>query len=224
MNRTVQSVVAVVLAVAFGVGTFWVLFSGNEAPVSSQESNQTRQQPQAAMSSEVSQGALSPDLTKVSPYQFLDLIPVGHDAPDIALPTVPSGGYHLSAAKGTRNTVLIFYQGSFCSVCGAQLQNLQTNLEAFKKADADIIAISADDKPHAMKTLGEHGLSFRVAYDPDKAIIKRFGVTNIAKGGIAWPSAYIINKQGKVAYAYASETGDRIYSEQLLAELAKLKR
>ncbi|MEB3207214.1 MAG: peroxiredoxin family protein, partial [Vampirovibrionales bacterium] len=223
MNRTVQSVVAIVLAIAFGVGTFWVLFSENEPSQPSQPPNQSNPLPQSAMSSDGSQGALSPDLTKVSPYQFLDLIPVGHDAPDLALPTVPSGRYQLSSAKGVRNTVLIFYQGSFCSVCGAQLQNLQTNLEAFKKADADIVAISADDKPHAMKTLGEHGLSFRVAYDPDKTIIKRFGVTNIAKGGIAWPSAYIINKQGKVAYAYASETGDRIYSAQLLAELAKLK-
>lgn len=165
---------------------------------------------------------LTPDLSKVDPYQFLDPVLVGKQAPDFSASTADGKSIKLSQFKGKKNLVLVFYQGSFCTVCGAQLTNIQKHLADFKAQDAEIIAISADDAQHAMKTLGEHGLSFNVVPDAEKAIIKKYGVSNVSKRNIAWPSLFVVDKQGKVQLSYASPEGHRLHSNEILPVLSKI--
>ncbi|HEY9746534.1 MAG TPA: peroxiredoxin family protein [Oculatellaceae cyanobacterium] len=166
--------------------------------------------------------ALSPDLSKTNGYKFLDLIPPGRKAPDFSAQAVNGKSIRLSSYRGKKNVVLVFYQGSFCSVCGEQLTNLQKHLSDFKKQDAEIIAISADDAAHAMQTVGEHGLSYPVVPDHSKRIIKLFGVGNVSKKGIAWPSLYIVDKQGTVRLSYASPNGHRMHSNEILPKLSQI--
>lgn len=166
--------------------------------------------------------ALSPDPSKTNGYPFLDLIPVGKKAPAFVATTATGKPISLSTFRGKKNLVVVFYQGSFCSVCGLQLTNLQQHLSDFKKQDAEIIAVSADDKAHAMQTVGEHGLSFNVVPDSTKRLIKQFGVGNISKKGIAWPSLYVIDKKGIVRLSYAARDGHRMHSNEILPVLAKV--
>ncbi len=166
--------------------------------------------------------AMSPDLSKVDAYEFLDPVPTGKPAPNFTAQTAQGKTIHLSDFKGKKNVVLVFYSGSFCSVCGAQLTNLQNHLTDYKTQDAEIIAISADDKAHAMESVGEHGLSFNVVPDADKKLIKQFGVSNISKGGMAWPSLFIVDKKGIVQLSYASKEGHRLHSNEILPKLSKI--
>ena len=166
--------------------------------------------------------ALSPDLRKTDGYRFLDLIPVGRKAPDFSTRAADGKQVRLSAFRGKKNVVLVFYQGNFCSVCGAQLTDLQKHLSDFRKQDAEIITISADNSGNALKTMGEHGLSFTVAADPGKKIIRRFGVGNVAKKGIAWPSVYIVDKAGVIRLSYASADGHRLHSSEILPKLSRI--
>jgi peroxiredoxin len=171
----------------------------------------------------VSQPTVTPDLTKVDPTQFLAPIPVGRKAPDFqAIDAMTGKPLRLSDFKGKKNVVLVFYQGSFCPVCGKQLEDLQSNLKQFQGQDTEIMAISADPQQQAQQTLGEHGLSFRVLPDPSKAIIQKFGVANITKGGIAWPSAFIVDKAGVVRLSVAEPDGRRLKSQDLLPVLSKV--
>lgn len=163
----------------------------------------------------------SPDLRQVNPYDFLDLIPEGKKAPDFQTKTVDGKTLSLAGLKG-KNLVIVFYQGSFCSVCGHQLSNLQKHIDDFKAQNTEIIAVSADDAAHAMKTLGERGLSFNVVPDPNKALIKQFGVQNISKHNIAYPSAYIIDSKGTVRLSFADAAGTRLHSNDLLPRLSKI--
>lgn len=165
---------------------------------------------------------LSPDMKNSDPYLLIDPPLKGWKAPDFNVSDATGNTVKLSDYQGKNNVVLIFYQGSFCSVCGKQLSNLQKHLKDFAAHDAKIIAISADDKDHAMQTLGERGLSFKVVPDPQKTLIKSYGVANLSKGGMAWPSAFIINKEGKVHLAYAEKSGHRLHANELLTELSKL--
>jgi peroxiredoxin len=155
-------------------------------------------------------------------YEFLDLIPVGHSAPDFTAQTALKKPFHLGSLKGHKNAVIVFYQGSFCPVCGKQLENLQANLDAFKALDTEIIAISADDTSHAMQSIGEHGLQFTVIPDSTKTLIKKYGVSNVGKEGIAWPALYIIDKSGKVRLSFAKEDGHRMHSEEILPLLKQI--
>jgi len=164
----------------------------------------------------------SPDLTKVDPYQYLDPVTVGKKAPDFAAKTADGTPIKLSQFHGRKNLVLVFYQGSFCSVCGAQLTNIQSHIADFKAQDAEILAISADDTTHAAQTVGEHGLTFPVIPDAGKKIIGQYGIGNIVKKGIAYPSLFVVDKKGVVRLSFASPEGHRMHSNEILPVLAKI--
>lgn len=166
--------------------------------------------------------SLSPVLTQADAFEFLDLIPVGKKAPAFTAQTADGKPIRLADFKGKKNLVLVFYQGSFCSVCGHQLSNIQENLSYYRAQDAEVIAISADDRAHALTSVGEHGLTFHVIPDAEKKLIKQFGVSNISKKGIAWPSLYVLDKQGTVRLAFANAEGKRLHSDEILPVLAKI--
>lgn len=166
--------------------------------------------------------SLSPMLTQTDAYEFLDPVPVGKKAPDFTAKTADGKTIHLTDFKGKKNLVMVFYQGSFCSVCGHQLANIQENMSHFKAQDAEIIAVSADDAAHALNSVGEHGLTFNVVPDPDKKVIKSFGIGNISKKNIAWPSLFVVDKKGIVRLSFASREGKRLHSNEILPVLAKI--
>lgn len=202
---------------------FWMAQHPEKSGQTAQAKTNTSKQERFSIpkNSERIAGGLSPDLNHTDPYLLIDPPLKGWDAPTFNTKDAMGKAVSLSDYKGKNNVVLIFYQGSFCSVCGRQLSNLQKHLKDFKTHETEIIAISADDKKHAMQTLGERGLSFKVVPDPQKEIIKQYGVANISKNNIAWPSAFIIDKAGKVQLSYAKEDGHRLHASDLLKALSK---
>lgn len=166
--------------------------------------------------------SLSPVLTQTDAYEFLDPVPVGKKAPNFTAQTTEGKTIHLTDFIGKKNLVMVFYQGSFCPVCGQQLGNLQENLSNFKAQDAEIIAVSADDALHALNSVGEHGLTFKVVPDHDKKVIKAFGVGNISKKGIAWPALFVVDKKGVVQMSFANREGHRLHSNEILPVLSKI--
>jgi len=200
----------------FGLGTIFIL-------------SQQPQSPSFAASGSVKKpipgqlpAATAPDVSTLDPFNFLEVIPVGKPAPDFKVTDADGSPVQLSQFKGKKNVVLVFYQGHFCHVCGAQLSNFQKHFNLFQQQDADILAISADDKSLAEQTLGEKGLSFHIIPDPQKVVINRFGVSNIAKKGIAWPSVYVVDKKGVVRFSYADYDGKRLHSGDILPVLSKI--
>jgi mycoredoxin-dependent peroxiredoxin len=173
-------------------------------------------------SAESPPSSLTPNLSQTDAYEFLDPIPVGHAAPDFMGKTADGKNVRLSSLKGHKNAVLVFYQGSFCTVCGAQLTDLQNHVSEFKKQEAEIIAISADDNAHALQSVGEHGLTFSVVPDTNKAIIKKYGVSNVSKQGLAWPSLFVVDKKGQIRLSYADRDGHRLHSDEILPVLSKI--
>jgi peroxiredoxin len=125
---------------------------------------------------------------------------------------------------GKKNVVIIFYSGNSCPVCGHQLENIQSHLKDFNTQEAQVLAISADAAEQAKMTLGEHGLSFSVIPDPQRKLIKQFGVMNLKKHNKAWPSAFIIDKKGIVRMSYADASGKRLHSSDILPELSKITK
>ncbi len=161
-------------------------------------------------------------MNQVHPYDLLDPVPAGQKAPDFSVTDATGQPVALSDFRGKKNVVMIFYQGSFCPVCGRQLENLQSRLKDFRDQDTEILAISSDDHPNALKTLGEHGLSFKVLPDNDLEIIKKYGVLNVSKNNIAWPAVFVVDKQGIVKLSHADRNYTRLYSDEILDTLSKI--
>lgn len=219
------SLLLVALGIVYGLSTTSPPDKATAAPAGPAAREQLHSHPHPHNESvSADEVAFSPNFNEVNPYAFLDLIPVGKAAPVFSAQAADGQALNLAQYRGKKNVVLVFYQGSFCSVCGAQLSDFQKNMADFRRYDTEIIGISADDQRHALQTVGEYGLSFPIVGDAEKKIIQQFGVANIARKNIAYPSLYIVDKQGIVRFSYADAHGHRLHSAEVLPELKKIAK
>jgi peroxiredoxin len=149
---------------------------------------------------------------------------VGTPAPRFLASDASGKDVSLKQFLGKKNVVIIFYSGNACPVCGHQLENIQSHLKDFNTQEAQVLAISADEREQAQMTVGEHGLSFAVIPDPQRKLIQQFGVMNLKKKNKAWPSAFIIDKKGIIRMSYADASGKRLHSSDILPELSKITK
>ena len=86
-----------------------------------------------------------------------------------------------------------------------------------------MIAVSADTPADGQKVAAELNRSYQILSDVYKNFIKQYGVLHPTEG-IARPSMFIVNKEGKIVWKYVgSDASDRPPIDTVLAELAKVK-
>ncbi len=158
-----------------------------------------------------------------SGFEGLYLLPKDSIAPRIKAQAVNGTLVDTDAfqQKG-EGTILIFYQGVFCSVCAAQLEGFQQYAKAFKQKQYNIVAISADTQPEALERQGKSGLGFPVVPDPERAIISNYGVANVSRGNIAYPTIYVVDKKGRVRFTFADARMTRLQAPDLLKKFETL--
>jgi peroxiredoxin len=67
--------------------------------------------------------------------------------------------------------VVLFYRGSWCPYCNAQLRAFQRAASSLADAGAKVVAASVDDEPATAALIAKHGLSFPVGHSADAAAI-----------------------------------------------------
>ncbi|MDA8549982.1 redoxin domain-containing protein, partial [Aquiluna sp.] len=72
-------------------------------------------------------------------------VSVGDIAPDFALSNQQGEEFKLSEYKG-KPVVLVFYPLSFSGTCTGEMCELRDNLDVFKDAKVELVAISVDSK------------------------------------------------------------------------------
>jgi len=170
----------------------------------------------------------------------------GVEAPDFEALNFKGEKVRLSALYEEGPVVLIFYRGSWCPFCNAQLQQLQSRLEDFKKYSASLVAVSVDKIDKAAEAVEGNDLEFEIISNPEGDILEAYNLIynvpdelnkkykekyNIdleAASGrtdhvIAIPATYIIDTKGTIVFAYANEDYKvRTSVEEILQELEKL--
>lgn len=63
--------------------------------------------------------------------------------------------------------VVLFYRGSWCPYCNAQLRAFQRATNKLAEVDAKVIALSVDDEATTAEMVSKHGLTFPVGYGAD---------------------------------------------------------
>jgi peroxiredoxin len=157
-----------------------------------------------------------------SGFEGLYLLPKASIAPQVKAQAVNGMVDTEAFQKKGEGTILIFYQGVFCSVCAAQLEGFQKLASTFKKKHYNVVAISADTQPDALERQGKSGLSFPVVPDPERAIISNYGVANVSRGNIAYPTIYVLDKNGRVSFTFADARMTRLQAPDLLKKLGTL--
>src|ERR1700674_4403279 len=67
--------------------------------------------------------------------------------------------------------VVLFYRGSWCPYCNAQLRAFQRSLDGLAEIDVTVVALSVDDEATTQELIAKHGLRFPVGYGADASAI-----------------------------------------------------
>ncbi len=145
----------------------------------------------------------------------------GVDAPSFNL-----NDKHISSFYKQGNVVVKFYRGGWCPYCMIELKEYQGYYSKFKERGCEIIALSPDLKIEIRKTKKKFDLEFPMYSDQENKIAKKFGlafalnkdILSIYKkfgidlkksqgnerNELPLPGTYVINKKGKIVYAYVN--------------------
>jgi peroxiredoxin len=67
--------------------------------------------------------------------------------------------------------VVLYYRGSWCPYCNAQLSAFQRSLDTLTAADISVVALSVDDEATTADLIARHSLRFPVGHSADAAAI-----------------------------------------------------
>lgn len=156
---------------------------------------------------------------------------VGQKAPDFTLQTPGGQTVELSKELSERPVVLVVlrgWPGYQCPICTRQVGELVTRSADLERAGARVILVYPGPaerlKDHAEEFAQGKGLpeGFRFVMDPDYTFTNRYGLRWDKKGETAYPSTFVIDRDGAVRFAKVSKShGDRASVEEVLKALAK---
>lgn len=153
----------------------------------------------------------------------------GTVAPDFELKTLAGESLKLSNSLSKGRTVLVVlrgYPGYQCPFCSRQVQDLIQHADAFAMAKTQVILVypgpATDLNQHAEEFLKSKKLPghFQLVVDPDYSFTNLYGLRWDAPKETAYPSTFLIDRDGKIFYEKISRGhGDRASAEELLQAL-----
>ena len=95
--------------------------------------------------------------------------------------------------------VVLFYRGSWCPYCNAQLRAFQRAASSLADVGAKVVALSVDDEPATAALIAKHGLSFPVGHSADAAAISAAtgAFTDPARGYLQ-STGFVLDPAGRV--------------------------
>ncbi len=97
--------------------------------------------------------------------------------PDLEVPTVDGGLWHMAGQKPETFTLVVFYRGLHCPICKPYLRDLQGRLDEVTERGVSVIAISCDGEARAHKSKEEWGLKrLVIGYDLSIDMAREWGL------------------------------------------------
>jgi len=136
-------------------------------------------------------------------------IQVGQQAPEISLYNTEKNKVTLSDLKG-KNVLLLFFPQSFTGVCTKELCSVRDDINRYNEANAVVLGISVDSIFTQIRFREEQNLNFQLLSDFNKEVSTAYGALYenwiFDMKGVSKRSAFIVDKEGKIAYAEVLES------------------
>ena len=165
----------------------------------------------------------------ISSAQAASIPSVGDTAPDFTLSTLDGQSVHLSDLASKSEVVLVVlrgWPGDQCPLCTAQAHDFIQNAGKFKAAGVQVVMVypgPVDDlTKHASDFIQDKNWpkDFLLVLDPDYSFTKSYGLRWDKQNETAYPSTFVIGKDGKVTFAHVShQHGDRVQAGKILMTL-----
>src|SRR3982750_1373765 len=123
-------------------------------------------------------------------------------APSITMKALDGSTVRLSQTKG--RVVLVDFWASWCVPCKASFPALNALAASMRERGVEIFAVTVDEnRKDADAFLSGQPHSMRVLLDPEMTAAEAFKVDAI-------PTAFIIDRQGRIRYTHPGYTGEAI--------------
>jgi peroxiredoxin len=138
-------------------------------------------------------------------FPALDVTPV--DGAPFTLPDAFSGSF----------AVILFYRGSWCPYCNAQLRAFERSRETLDALGAKIVAISVDDEATTRELVAKHHLGFPVGHSADaRAIAELTGAFVNPDPVYLQSTGFVLGPDGRVIVGvYSSGAIGRLVPEDV---------
>jgi peroxiredoxin len=144
-------------------------------------------------------------------FPALPLTPPGGDT--LALPDALAGGF----------SVVLFYRGSWCPYCNAQLRAFQRAAGSLAEVGAEVVALSVDDEA-TLDLIAKHGLTFPVGHSADaRAIAQATGAFIHEDPLFLQSTGFVLDPAGHlVVSVYSSGAIGRLVPEEVIGMIRYL--
>ena len=134
---------------------------------------------------------------------------VGDEAPDFELKDQHGQSVRLSALRGDKAALVIFYPWAFSGTCSGELQSLQARLSELVDDDLSVFTVSTDPMYALRAFADQHGFTFPLLSDfwPHGAVASAYGVLS-DEIGIALRGTFLVDKQGVVRWSVVNDIPD----------------
>ena len=159
------------------------------------------------------------------------VLKVGDVAPDFELPAV-TGEQHLmvklSNFRGKKNLVVSFHPLDWTPTCGAQVPAFDSDREKFSALDTQVVDISVDSIPGKVawqkKEIGMMHTPMCADFYPHGKVSEQFGILRKEPPfpGISERAVFIVDKNGKIAFAKVYPLDQAPNNQELLEVLRKI--
>jgi peroxiredoxin len=155
----------------------------------------------------------------------MPLLSPGDTFPSLNVPRVGGGSLTLPGDLEGRYGVVLFYRGSWCPYCNAQLRAFQRAADSLSEVGAAPVALSVDDENTTAELIAKHRLTFPLGHSADaRAISAATGAFVDPAGGFLQSTGFVLDPSGRVILSvYSSGAIGRLVPEDVVGLIRYLR-
>jgi mycoredoxin-dependent peroxiredoxin len=137
------------------------------------------------------------------------VLALGTEAPDFTLKDQHGQPVTLSAFRGDKNVLLVFFPLAFTGICQGELDEIKDHLADYLNDDSVTLAISVGPPPTHKVWADKSGFTFPVLSDfwPHGAVAQAYGVFNDGTG-FANRGTFAVDRGGIIRFAECKQPGE----------------
>jgi len=155
----------------------------------------------------------------------MPLLSPGDSFPALSLTPPGKPALTLPDALGGEFGVILFFRGSWCPYCNAQLRAFQRASDGLGSTGILVAALSVDDEPATAELIAKHGLTFPVGHSADARAIAALTGAFVNPGPVYLQSTgFVLDPAGRVVVSvYSSGAIGRLVPEDVIGLVRYLR-
>jgi peroxiredoxin len=164
-------------------------------------------------------------MTTTNERSYMPLLNPGDRFPALELTTPGGETVALPDALAGDYGVVLFYRGSWCPYCNAQLRAFQRAKDKLVEVGVRVVALSVDDEATTRETIAKHGLEFPVGYGADAhALAAATGAFVHEDPLYVQSTGFVLDPDGRsVVSVYSSDAIGRLVPEDVVGLVRYLR-